>query len=36
VTALGAIPRYALDPDGVTPHDAVVFYKELDGPVPGR
>lgn len=28
-TALGAIPRFALDPDGVTPHDAVVFYKEL-------
>ena len=24
----GTIPRYALDPDG-TPHDAVVFYKEL-------
>lgn len=25
----GTIPRYALDPDG-TPHDAVIFYKELD------
>jgi GNAT superfamily N-acetyltransferase len=24
----GTIPRYALDPDG-TPHDAVIFYKEL-------
>lgn len=28
-TSVGAIPRYALDPDGVTPHDAVIFYKEL-------
>ena len=28
-TAVGAIPRYAIDPDGVTPHDAVIFYKEL-------
>jgi GNAT superfamily N-acetyltransferase len=25
----GTIPRYALDTDGVTPHDAVIFYKEL-------
>ena len=25
----GTIPRYALDPDGTTPHDAVIFYKEL-------
>lgn len=25
---VGTIPRYALDPDG-TPHDAVIFYKEL-------
>lgn len=25
----GTIPRYALDTDGVTPHDAVVFYKAL-------
>ena len=25
----GTIPRYALDPDGITPHDAVLFYKEL-------
>jgi len=27
-TVVGTIPRYALDPDG-TPHDTVVFYKEL-------
>jgi len=27
-TTVGTIPRYALDPDG-TPHDAVLFYKEL-------
>ncbi len=26
----GTIPGYALDPDGTTPHDAVIFYKELD------
>jgi GNAT superfamily N-acetyltransferase len=26
--AAGTIPRYAFDPDG-TPHDAVIFYKEL-------
>ena len=26
--AAGTIPGYALDPDG-TPHDAVIFYKEL-------
>ncbi len=25
----GTIPRFALDPDGETPHDAVIFYKEL-------
>ena len=25
----GTIPRYALDTDGITPHDAVIFYKEL-------
>jgi GNAT superfamily N-acetyltransferase len=25
----GTIPGYALDTDGVTPHDAVLFYKEL-------
>ena len=29
-TAVGTIPRFALDPDGRTPHDAVVFYKELN------
>lgn len=28
-TTVGTIPRYALDPDGVTPHDTVVLYKEL-------
>ena len=28
-TAVGTIPRYALDPDGVTPHDTMVFYKEI-------
>lgn len=28
-TPAGTIPRYALDPDGKTPHDAVIFYKEL-------
>jgi GNAT superfamily N-acetyltransferase len=27
-TPAATIPRYALDPDG-TPHDAVIFYKEL-------
>jgi len=31
-TVVGTIPRYALDPDGATPHDAVIFYKELAGP----
>ena len=25
----GTIPAYALDTDGVTPHDAVIFYKQL-------
>jgi GNAT superfamily N-acetyltransferase len=25
----GTVPRYALDPDGMTQHDAVIFYKEL-------
>ena len=28
-TAVGAIPGYAFDPDGKTPHDAVFFYKRL-------
>ena len=26
---VGTIPRYALDTDGRTPHDTVLFYKEL-------
>jgi len=30
-TPAGTIPGYALDPDG-TPHDAVIFYKELNRP----
>lgn len=30
-TAVGAIPRYAFDSDG-TPHDTVIFYKNLDHP----
>jgi ribosomal protein S18 acetylase RimI-like enzyme len=30
-TAAGTIPRYALDTDGKTPHDTVIFYKELAG-----
>jgi GNAT superfamily N-acetyltransferase len=29
-TAIGAIPAYAVDPDGTTPHDAVIFYKQLN------
>ena len=28
-TVVGTIPRYALDTDGRTLHDTVVFYKEL-------
>jgi len=28
-TEVGTIPRFALDPDGVTPHDAVLFRREL-------
>jgi ribosomal protein S18 acetylase RimI-like enzyme len=28
-TVVGTIPRYALDTDGTTPHDTVLFYKEL-------
>ena len=28
-THAGTIPRFALDPDGATPHDAVIFYKDL-------
>ncbi|HKF44914.1 MAG TPA: GNAT family N-acetyltransferase [Thermoanaerobaculia bacterium] len=27
--AVGAIPGFAFDPDGKTPHDAVIFYKAL-------
>jgi GNAT superfamily N-acetyltransferase len=33
-TVVGTIPRFALDTDGVTPHDTVVFYKELPVPAP--
>ena len=29
-SVVGTIPRYALDPDGATAHDTVVFYKELN------
>ncbi|HPF38237.1 MAG TPA: GNAT family N-acetyltransferase [Phycisphaerae bacterium] len=28
-TFVGTIPRFALDPDAVSLHDAVIFYKEL-------
>jgi ribosomal protein S18 acetylase RimI-like enzyme len=28
-TVVGTIPRFALDTDGTTSHDTVVFYKEL-------
>ncbi len=28
-TRVGIIPRYAVDPDGVTPHGTVIFYKDL-------
>jgi ribosomal protein S18 acetylase RimI-like enzyme len=28
-TEVGVIPRYALDPDGRTPHGTVIFYKDL-------
>jgi len=34
---VGAIPRYAVDPDGAALHDTVIFYKELAGtPAEGR
>ena len=33
-TVVGTIPRFALDTDGVTPHDTVVFYKELPAAAP--
>jgi GNAT superfamily N-acetyltransferase len=29
-TAVGTIPRYALDPDGAALHGTVIFYKELN------
>jgi GNAT superfamily N-acetyltransferase len=29
-TVVGTIPRFAFDTDGKTPHDAVIFYKELN------
>ncbi|HVL70159.1 MAG TPA: GNAT family N-acetyltransferase [Vicinamibacterales bacterium] len=29
-TRVGEIPGYAYDPDGVTPHSAVIFYRRLD------
>lgn len=29
-TRVGAIPGFALDPDGLTPHDAAIFYKQLE------
>ena len=36
---VGTIPRFAVDPDGATPHDDLIFYKELRGheliPEPG-
>jgi GNAT superfamily N-acetyltransferase len=35
-THVGTIPRFALDPDGVTPHDAVIFCKEIDRPAGSR
>lgn len=28
-THAGTIPGFAFDPDGTTPHDAALFYKEL-------
>lgn len=28
-THVGTIPDFAVDPDGVTPHDAVIFFKRL-------
>jgi GNAT superfamily N-acetyltransferase len=30
-TPVGTIPGFALDTDGRTPHDAVIFYKRLPG-----
>jgi GNAT superfamily N-acetyltransferase len=34
-TLVGVIPGFALDTDGVTPHDGVIFYKEVSAPAPG-
>ena len=31
-THVGTIPDYAVDTDGTTPHDAVIFYKQLQAP----
>jgi GNAT superfamily N-acetyltransferase len=28
-TEVGVIPRYALDPDGKTPHGTIIFFKDL-------
>ena len=33
-TVVGTIPRFALDTDAKTPHDTVVFYKELPAAAP--
>jgi ribosomal protein S18 acetylase RimI-like enzyme len=33
-TVVGTIPRFALDPDGVTPHATVMFYKDLRSETP--
>ena len=30
-TYVGTIPEYAVDPNGTTAHDAVIFYKKLSG-----
>ena len=27
---VGTIPDFAFDPDGTTPHDDVIFYKDLN------
>ncbi|MDX9910825.1 MAG: GNAT family N-acetyltransferase [Phycisphaerales bacterium] len=34
-TYVGCIPDFAVDTDGVTPHDAVIYYKHLGGSAPG-
>jgi hypothetical protein len=28
-TAVGTIPKYAVDTDGKTPHGTVIFYRDL-------